>query len=31
VLIDPQVKMGITVQHMVFSAATGGVHVALPS
>jgi predicted choloylglycine hydrolase len=31
VLADPQVKMGITVQHMVLSAATGGVHVALPS
>jgi hypothetical protein len=31
VLADPGVKMGITVQHMVLSAATGGIHVALPS
>jgi hypothetical protein len=31
VLADAQVKMGITVQHMVLSAATGEVHVALPS
>jgi hypothetical protein len=31
VLADPGVKMGITVQHMVLSAATGVVRVALPS
>jgi acid ceramidase/N-acylethanolamine-hydrolysing acid amidase len=30
-LTDSQIKMGITVQHMVLSAATGAVHVALPS
>jgi acid ceramidase len=31
VLCDPRVKMGITVQHLVFSAATGVIRVALPS